>query len=274
MDFPELLKAILLGAIQGLTEFLPISSSGHLVIGSQLLDFEQHSVAFDVFLHLGSLLAVLLVFRKELVAMVLAPLSWLRGSLEEKDRMYLFWDLYVIIASIPAVLVGLLLKDRVEVLFSSLPLVYSMLMVTAFLMLTSGYLKERGKQLGWLRCLLIGCAQACAIMPGLSRSGSTIFMGMLLGVNREVVARFSFIMSIPVILGAAVLQLGDIVGQQFTEGALINLAAGTAMAAVSGYFAIVLLLDIVRRNRLQYFGYYCLVVALTGFGLLFFSNIT
>lgn len=99
-------------------------------------------------------------------------------------------------------------------------------------------------------------------------------MGMLLGVNREVVARFSFIMSIPVILGAAVLQLGDIVGQQFTEGALINLAAGTAMAAVSGYFAIVLLLDIVRRNRLQYFGYYCLVVALTGFGLLFFSNIT
>lgn len=270
MDFPELLKAILLGAIQGLTEFLPISSSGHLVIGSKLLNFEQHSVAFDVFLHLGSLLAVLLVFRKEIAAMILAPVYWLRGSLDEKDRMYLFWDLYVIIASIPAVLVGLFLKDEVEILFSSLPLVYSMLTVTAFLMLASGYLHDRGKRLGWFRALLIGCAQACAIMPGLSRSGSTIFMGMLLGVDREVVARFSFIMSIPVILGAAVLQVGDIAGQHFSAGSLINLAGGTVMAAVSGYFAIVLLLDIVRRNRLQYFGYYCLVVALTGFCLLFF----
>jgi undecaprenyl-diphosphatase len=270
MDFPELFKAILLGAIQGLTEFLPISSSGHLVIGSQLLDFEQHSVAFDVFLHLGSLLAVLLVFRKELMAMVRAPLFWLRGNLEEQDRVYLFWDLYIVIASIPAILVGLFLKDKVEGLFSSLPLVYSMLTVTAVLMLSSGYLQERDKKLGWFRCLLIGCAQACAIMPGLSRSGSTIFVGMLLGVNREVVARFSFIMSVPVILGAAVLQVGDIAGQPFTGGFLLNLVGGTVAAAISGYFAIVLLLDIVRRNRLQYFGYYCLVVALTGFGLLFF----
>lgn len=272
MDFSELLKAAVLGVIQGLTEFLPISSSGHLVIGSQLLDFEQQGVAFDVFLHLGSLLAVLLVFRKEVFEMAMAPLRALTGKLDEKNRMYLLWDLYVIVATIPAVFVGLFLKDQVETLFSSLPLVYSMLIITALLMFISGYLKERGSQLNWLNCLLIGCAQACAIMPGLSRSGSTIFTGMLLGINREVVARFSFIMSIPAILGAAVLQLGELVHGQPVQGSLANLAAGTIMSAVAGYFAIVLLLDIIRRNRLQYFGYYCLAVALIGFSLLFFTS--
>jgi undecaprenyl-diphosphatase len=170
-----------------------------------------------------------------------------------------------VLATIPAVIVGLFLKDRIEHLFGSLNLVYTMLLVTAVLMICSRYLQERELRLNWQRSLLIGCAQACAILPGLSRSGSTIFAGMALGVNREVVAKFSFIMSIPAILGAAVLQSGEFLHNPPTLDSLTNIAAGTVMSAISGYFAIVLLLDIVRRNRLQYFGYYCLVVALLGF---------
>lgn len=262
----ELLKAITLGVVQGFTEFLPISSSGHLVIGSELLNFQQQGVLFDVFLHLGTLFSVILVFRTELLAMIKAPFSMMRGQADDESRMYFLWVIYVIVATIPAVIVGLFFKDKVEHLFSNLTIVYSMLVITGIIMICSRMLKEGERKLNWPRSLVVGCAQACAIMPGLSRSGSTIFVGMALGMNREIVAKFSFIMSIPAILGAAVLQAGSLFNQAPNADSLINIGAGTVMAAVSGYFAIVFLLDIVRRNRLQYFGYYCLLVAAAGFG--------
>lgn len=262
----ELFKAITLGVVQGLTEFLPISSSGHLVIFSELLDFAHQGVVFDVFLHLGTLFSVVLVFRKDIWAMIRAPFAAWGGKGDEESRMYLKWDFYVIIATIPAVIAGLFLKDSVEQLFGNLNLVYSMLLITAAIMLLSKYIQERGKELNLASSFLIGCAQACAIMPGLSRSGSTIFAGMLLGINREVVARFSFIMSIPAIVGATVLQSRVLFEEPPPPEMLVNLGAGTVASAAAGYFAIVLLLDLVRRNRLQYFGYYCLAVALLGFG--------
>lgn len=261
----ELVKAIVLGVIQGLTEFLPISSSGHLVIGSKLLNFEQQGVVFDVFLHLGTLLAVVLVFRKEIKAMVLAPFQHFLGRGDAESRRHLLWDLYVVVGTLPAVIVGLFFKESIESLFTSLYVVFSMLLVTAAIMIVTPHLRERKVALNVPRSFLIGCAQACAILPGLSRSGSTIFAGMAMGLNRELVARFSFIMSIPAILGAVVLQLPELLDSPPSTDSLVNLVAGTVMAALSGYFAIVLLLDIVRRNRLQYFGYYCLVVAFIGF---------
>lgn len=263
----ELLKAVLLGVVQGLTEFLPISSSGHLVIFSELLDFQQQGVVFDVFLHLGTLLAVVLVFRNELREMIKAPFRVVSGNGDKESRQYLLWDVYVVIATLPAVFVGLFLKDQVESLFDSLIVVYTMLTLTALLMLASPLLKETGNRLNGRRSLIMGCAQACAILPGLSRSGSTIFIGMALGMNREVVAKFSFIMSIPAIVGAAVLHSGELLRHPPGLDMMVNIGAGTVMSAVSGYFAIILLLDIVRRNRLQYFGYYCLCVAFLGFGL-------
>lgn len=267
----ELIKAIVLGVIQGLTEFLPISSSGHLVIGSKLLNFEQQGVVFDVFLHLGTLLAVVLVFRQEILAMAVAPFKQLFGNGDEESKRFLMWDLYVVVGTLPAVVVGLFFKETIEGLFTSLYVVFSMLLVTAAIMLATPYLRERKIALNLPRSFVIGCAQACAILPGLSRSGSTIFAGMAMGLNRELVARFSFIMSIPAILGAVVLQLPELTHAPPAGDSLINLAAGTVMASISGYFAIVLLLDIVRRNRLQYFGYYCLAVALIGFAVKLFS---
>ncbi|MGB3209113.1 MAG: undecaprenyl-diphosphatase UppP [Desulforhopalus sp.] len=260
----ELLKAIILGIVQGLTEFLPVSSSGHLVIGSEFLNFHEQGVGFDVFLHLGTLVSVILVFRQEIIAMIKAPFAIIMGSRDATDHHYFRWDVYVVLATLPAVFVGLFFKDAVEQLFSSLLVAYCMLIVTGLIMVFAQYLPERDKPINWHRGLLIGCAQACAILPGLSRSGSTIFAGMALGVAREKVARFSFIMSIPAILGAAVLQFGELLGHPPSSDALLNLSAGTFMAAVSGYFAIKLLLDVIRRNRLQWFGYYCLLLATAG----------
>ena len=260
----ELIKAVVLGIVQGLTEFLPISSSGHLVIGSELLDFQEKGIAFDVFLHLGTLLAVVLVFRKEILGMIVAPFLYLKGERGDGVMHDLRWDLYVIISVLPAVVVGLFFKDTIEQMFSSLALVFVMLLVTGMLMVSSRYLRSKGLTLQGRHALIIGCAQAMAILPGLSRSGSTIFTGMALGLDRQLVARFSFIMSIPAILGSMVLQLGDLIENPPTSSAFINIAAGTGASALAGYFAIILLLDIVRRNRLEWFGYYCLLLGLIG----------
>ncbi len=268
----ELLKALFLGFIQGATEFLPVSSSGHLVLGSHILGFQEHSIIFDVMLHLGTLVSVVLVFRKELLAMVYAPFQWLNGSRADDVRHYLFWDIYIVVATIPAVIVGFTFKDRIEHFFTSVFVVYLMLIITGSMMVLSRYAIDRNSKINGVRSFLIGCAQACAIMPGLSRSGSTIFVGMLLGVNRETVAKFSFIMSIPAILGAALLNLGEVIAHPPAADSLLNLAAGMVMSAITGYLAIVLLFEVIRKNRLPWFGYYCFAVAGIGLTTLAFTN--
>ncbi len=267
----ELVKAIILGAVQGLTEFLPISSSGHLVLGAELLSFQEQGLAFDVFVHLGTLVSVCIVFRKELSAMIRAPLAVLQKRADKELTDFFYWDIYVVIATLPAVGVGLFLKDSIAGIFTNILLVYCMLFVTGLIMVTTPYIRERKVRLNCPRALLIGCAQAMAILPGLSRSGATIFTGMLLGVNRETVARFSFVMSIPAILGAVVLQSGDLLANPPESGILLLICAGMLSAAISGYFAIILLLNVIRKNKLQYFGYYCLLLASSGLLYTYFT---
>ena len=259
----------MLGFVQGATEFLPVSSSGHLVLGSHILGFKEQGIVFDVMLHLGTLLSVIIVFRKELLEMAAAPFRLLNGARDEQVRKAFFWDMYVIVATLPAVVVGLGFKGFIEQTFTSITTVCLMLIITGTMMIVSKYLPDRGRRVTAGRSLLIGCAQAAAILPGLSRSGSTIFTGMLLGVNRETAARFSFIMSLPAILGAAVLNLKEVVMSPPLGSTLVNLIAGTAMAALTGYFAIILLLDIIKKNRLPWFGYYCLAIAFIGLAVIF-----
>ena len=264
----ELIKAILLGILQGLTEFLPVSSSGHLVIGAKLLGFDEPGIAFEVFLHLGTLLAVVIVFRRELMRMVSAPFLILTGdkkNVDQETELFFRWDLYIIVATIPAVIVGLFLKDRIEAIFSNILVTFTMLAVTSVIMVLTRYLRNRHKEINCPRAFAIGVAQSLAILPGLSRSGSTIFTGMLLGIDRETVARFSFIMSIPAILGAVVLQLGDLLATPPGKDEMLNLFAGTVASSISGYGAIILLLAIVRRGRLHWFGYYCFLLSALGF---------
>lgn len=260
----EIIKAILLGSLQGLTEFLPVSSSGHLVLGSQLLNFQEQGLAFDIFVHFGTLISVCICFRKELSAMLAAPLAMIRGQADEELTRFFYWDIYVIVATLPAVVVGLFLKDSIESLFGNVLLVYCGLFITGIIMTVTPYLHEKAVKLNCPRVFLIGCAQAMAIFPGLSRSGSTIFAGILLGVNRETVARFSFIMSIPAILGAVVLQSRDLIENPPSADSLLTIGVGTIASAICGYFAIILLLNVIRKNKLQYFGYYCLVLSSSG----------
>lgn len=260
----ELVKAIVLGIIQGFTEFLPVSSSGHLVIGSELLNFQEQGVVFDVCLHLGTLVSVIIVFRKEILAMIQAPFQYYSGNKDPEVRQFFLWDIYVILATLPAVVVGLFFKSHIDMFFGSTFIAYCMLIGTGTIMVIAQYVPQRNEKMTWWRSLLVGCAQALAIMPGLSRSGSTIFVGMLLGIPRETIAKFSFIMSIPAIVGAAVLQMGDFFQNPPTADTALSLIAGMSMSAVAGYLAIKLLLDIIRKNRLQWFGYYCLLLASVG----------
>lgn len=260
----EIIKSITLGLVQGLTEFLPVSSSGHLVIGAELLNFHEQGVVFDVCLHLGTLLSVIFVFRSELLQMIKAPFLYFRGVRDGEVVKFFWWDIYVIVATLPAVFVGLFFKDEIEQLFSSVVVAYFMLIVTGTIMLIAQFIPEKKEPINGWRAFLVGCAQAFAILPGLSRSGSTIFAGMILGIPRETIARFSFIMSVPAILGAAVLQFGTLIENPPPHDVWVNLGVGAMMAAISGYFAIKLLLDIIKRNRLQWFGYYCLTIAFVG----------
>ena len=265
----ELIKAIILGIVQGATEFLPVSSSGHLVLGSHILGFQEQGIVFDVLLHLGTLVSVVAVFRRELAIMAKVPFLWMLNRLDDEGRHYLLWDLYVVVATIPAVFVGLFYKEQVEKMFTSVTLVCFMLIVTGLMMITARFITDRARPVNGPRAFLMGCGQAFAIMPGVSRSGTTIFTGMLLGINRETAARFSFIMSIPAILGAAVLNFGEVLTHPPPPSALLVYVAGSTAAALTGYLAIILLLDVIRKNRLQWFGYYCLSVAILGLVLLY-----
>lgn len=264
----ELIKAIILGIVQGATEFLPVSSSGHLVLGSHILGFQEQGIVFGVLLHLGTLVSVVAVFRHELAKMAWVPFLWAQNKLGEEDRHYLLWDIYVVVATIPIVLIALLYKDQIQGLFTSVTVVCVMLIVTGLMMITARFIPDRGRTVNGPRAFLIGCGQAFAIIPGVSRSGTTIFVAMLLGINRETAARFSFIMSIPAILGAAVLNLGEVLANPPAVEEMILYGAGTVAAAITGYLAIILLLDVIRKNRLQWFGYYCLAVAAAGLFLL------
>jgi len=261
----ELLKSIILGLVQGLSEFLPISSSGHLVIFSELLNFKEEGIAFEVFVHFGTLLSIFIAFRKEigkmLVALIVVPF---KNNNDEELAEYFKWDLYVIVASIPIAIIGLTFKDEIEVAFSNVLLVYSMLAVTGLIMTITPKLKNKGTPFTFTNTFLIGVAQAFAILPGISRSGSTIFAGLVQGIDRDKMARFSFIMSIPAVTGAVILKLWDLKEVGIDSDAMINYASATVVSFVSGYFAILWLLDIIKKGKLQWFGYYCFAVSALG----------
>lgn len=261
----QFIKALILGMIQGLTEFLPVSSSGHLVLFSNLLNFEVSGITFDIFVHLGTLVSVLIVFRKELSKMIVAPFAvWLQKSEDPELKEFLNWDIFVVVATIPAVIVGLFFKDAIEQAFTSVLLVFFMLLITGLLMFLTQFLKNQDKPFGYANSFIIGIAQAFAILPGISRSGSTIFTGTALGIDRVKAAKFSFIMSIPAILGAAVLQFKDILDTPPTSTEFFTFLAGGLMSAITGYMAIIWLIKIVERGRLQWFGYYCFAVGSLG----------
>lgn len=259
-------QAIAMGVLQGATEFLPISSSGHLVLIPHLLGWPIPSVTFDALVHLGTLIAVLAYFRLELLALAKA---WLRSITagERSSGAYLSW--LILLGTIPAVVAGILLEDFFESLFSSPKTVSLALMGTALLLVVAELRlkpRKRLEQLSWTDALFIGLFQALAITPGISRSGSTITAGIIAGLERKEAARFSFLLAVPVIFGAGLKQLLEIVLTGEWHGQWLILLLGFLSALASGYASIAFLLSFLKRRRLYVFALYCL--ALGSLGLL------
>jgi undecaprenyl-diphosphatase len=267
----DIIQAIIIGIVQGLTEFLPVSSSAHLVFVPEIMGI-QSSLAFDILLHIGTLAAVVAYFWKDILHMIKAFLSSLmdipRGQFkkgfQEDQFKKLAW--LIIIGTIPAALMGIFLKDFFEGLFSNVPAVGFFLIITGFLLWGSERVSKRTKaedrksikEVSVSNSLLIGIAQGFAIAPGISRSGATISTGLFLGLERELAARYSFLLSIIAILGAALVQAKDITaGFDFNTSAFI---AGFVAAAISGYLAIKLMLKLIKERSLLIFAYYCWIV--------------
>jgi undecaprenyl-diphosphatase len=260
-------EAILLGIIQGLTEFLPVSSSGHLVLFQQLFGLNEAELFFDVCVHLGTLLAVIVVFRQEITNIISAMtrLFSSRGSkktvlqkIESDPDLKL--ALLIVIGSIPTAVMGFLFRGIADRLFASAFITGLMLIVTGLLLWITRWAAPRGQKPGADRltpqkALIIGVVQGLAIVPGISRSGSTISIGLLLGIRREAAARYSFLLSIPAIIGAGLLSLKE--GLSQADPAVWISLLGAVTAAFVGYGALKCLLHVVKKGRLHMFAPYC-----------------
>ncbi len=261
----EIYQGIILGIIQGLTEFLPVSSSGHLVLGQIFFGMTQSQLVFDISVHMGTLLAVLVVYASDIMAMLTSVVRFLLKAVLFKPVVSLFKEDenlqmagVIIIGSIPTALIGLGLKQFEHVLFTSMILVGCMLIVTGtILWISKGYYYTGSKKsvLGIKRALLIGIAQGIAVIPGISRSGSTIATGMFLGLDRHKAAQFSFLLSIPAILGAQVLSIKDMMVSGISIDSVTIYA--TIASFITGLTALKIFLTLVHSGRFHLFAPYC-----------------
>lgn len=264
------LQALILGLIQGVTEFLPISSSGHLVLAEQLLGVPpSNDVTFEVFVHFGTLLSVVVVFWHDIFAIVKSVHQGASKPLEVlthyRNDPYFKISLLILLGSIPAAYIGIRYENQISTAFSDPKLVAVMLVLTGLvLFLTRLAPTTNGKELGVVTAFLVGCAQAMAIIPGISRSGSTISTAMFLRISPMEGARFSFLLSVPVIAGATLMKTKDLItlGSQ-SEGAL-PIVIGTVAAFAAGYVSIKVLLKIIQRGKFSLFSFYCLIVGTIG----------
>ena len=253
------IEALILGLVQGLTEFLPVSSSGHLTIAKALFGIETSDLSFEVMVHAATVLSTIVVFRKEILRL-------LGGLFKFKYNDETKYILMICVSMIPVFIVGVFFKDYVEAIFGSgLTVVGCCLVVTAVLLALSELLPKRqageGGNVTYKSAFIIGLAQAVAVLPGLSRSGSTIATGLLCGVKKSEVAQFSFLMVLVPILGEAFL---DVVGGDAAASSVggLQLAIGFVAAFVSGLFACKFMISVVRKANLKWFALYCLIVGL------------
>ena len=277
----EWFEAVLLGLIQGLTEFLPISSSGHLEIGKVLLGVEtQDDLLFTTMVHAATVLSTIVVFRKQIWDLLkgfFCGLKDWRVAKDESGKRYLVCNdqtdylLKIVLSMLPVMVVGLFFKDSVEALFGSIHVVGGALLVTAVLLFFSDYASRPGRKsifpsndyrngISYWQAFAVGLGQAFAVVPGLSRSGTTISTGLICGVKREVMAQFSFLMVLVPILGETFL---EVVGGEFGASSVGGLALvlGFVSAFLSGLFACKVMIALVKKAKLGWFALYCLIAA-------------
>jgi len=254
----EIIKAIILGIIQGLTEFLPVSSSGHLELGKAILGDEsvgEESLIFTVVLHFATALSTIVIFRKDILDII-------KGLFQFKWNEEMQFSLKIILSMIPAVFVGLFFEDQLEQLFGgSILFVGAMLLITGALLFLADKAKNTTKNVSNQNSIIIGISQAIAMLPGISRSGATIATSVLLGVDKAKAARFSFLMVIPLIFGKIAKDIlsGDL---SFQSSQVVPLSAGFIAAFISGLFACTWMISLVKKSKLSYFAIYCFIVGL------------
>lgn len=280
----SLLESIIMGFVQGLAEFLPISSSGHLAIMKQILHIEvETGLLFDVLLHLGTLVAIFIAFWKDVRQLIcegfcivfdfLKNVCYAVGNLFRKENKHEYikmaetpyrrFVLLVLVSTIPTGILGIVFQDVIEAASAGLLVPGIMLLITGALLKVadeaeSGTVTEENTS--YLKAVILGVAQGIATLPGLSRSGTTIATGLLCGFDRSYAVRYSFIMSIPAVLGAAILELKDFNSAAVVSSELAAYAVGTLVAAVVGYICIRTMLVIVRKKKFRVFSYYCFLI--------------
>ena len=254
----DILDALILGIIQGLTEFLPVSSSGHLELGKAILGDDlagEESMVFTIVLHFATAISTVVVFRKDIIEI-------LKGLFEFKWNEETQFAAKIMLSTIPAIIVGLFFEEELEQLFGgNISFVGFMLLITAVLLWLADKAKSTGKTVSFKNSIIIGISQAIAMLPGISRSGSTIATSVLLGNDKSKAARFSFLMVIPLIFGKIAKDImdGAITTQSENNVALL---VGFVAALISGYFACKWMIALVKKSKLTYFALYCLVVGI------------
>jgi len=265
----DVLQSFLLGIIQGITEFLPISSSGHLVLGKEILGVDvETGITFEVVVHFGTLCSILIYYRKIIWNLMVSGLNFFKSPSQQKSDPNVKLIGFILVSMIPAMAIGFTLKDQIEGIFSSPLLVSVMLIVTGLILFSTRFVGETPKNVNLSRSFMIGIAQSFAMIPGVSRSGSTISAALWLGVKREEAANFSFLMLIPVIAGAMLLEVTELVEVGLSDAALMNLVVGFLAAFISGYYALKYLIIILKRKGFHYFAYYCWLVG--GIGVAYY----
>lgn len=264
----SILDALILGLVQGLTEFLPVSSSGHLVLGQYLLNLQDTGMlSFDVYVHFGTLISVCIIFRSDIAEIVLGTWKALHtGTLKSayETNEYVRLGLAIIVGSVPAAIIGLKYHDQIEEAFRDPKLVAVNLVITGLILFLTRFSKPlEGKRIGLISGFIIGIAQSLAILPGISRSGSTISAALFLRLSPGTAARFSFLMSIPVIAGAALLETTTVIRQGLDSG-FGPFIVGMIAAAVAGYISIKVLLRLIERGKFSWFAFYCLAIGIAG----------
>lgn len=271
----ELLQSFLLGILQGITEFLPVSSSGHLALARALLGRNlEPGITFEIVVHFGSFCSIVLYYRKKIAEIISDLISsfsaaGIKSGRYKKDANTRL-SFFILLSMIPAMIVGFTMKDTIEGMFLNPFFVSVMLIVTGTMLFSTRFVKHPEKEVNGWRGIIMGIAQALAILPGISRSGSTISVGLFSGINREKVANFSFLMVLPVLAGAMLLEVREIMENGIESAAVFSLLVGFMTSFISGYIALSYLIILLKREKFHYFSYYCWAVGL--FGIFYFYN--
>jgi undecaprenyl-diphosphatase len=262
------LDAVLLAVLQGLTEFLPVSSSGHLVLAQQLLNLhDPQIVSFDVFVHFGTLISVVIVFWNDIIEILrsfIKAFTTFKAKEEHKKTEYFHLGIAIVIGSIPAGVIGLAFHRQIEEIFTDPKFVAMNIVITGLILFLTRLAKPvKGKKVGILSSIIIGFAQMVAILPGISRSGLTMSAALFMKISPVQAARFSFLLSIPVIAGATLLKAYTLIAFGTTIG-FLQIIIGIAISAIVGYVSIKLLLRIMEKGKFSWFSLYCLMIGIFG----------